>query len=103
MRVATVSEVLTPWLCLQEDLRQAGIDPVRLDRVADGSTAKTGLTVCEIASHRAASFADPRPTQLASTIASPCGSSPFDLVVGLPLHRIFRERFVVALTRDGND
>ena len=26
VRVATVSEVPTPWLCLQEDLRQAGID-----------------------------------------------------------------------------
>jgi NitT/TauT family transport system substrate-binding protein len=37
MRIATVSEVPTPWLCLQEDLRQAGIDPARLDRVADRS------------------------------------------------------------------
>ena len=27
MRFATVSEVPTPWFCLQEDLRQAGIDP----------------------------------------------------------------------------
>jgi NitT/TauT family transport system substrate-binding protein len=35
MRFATVSEVPTPWLCLQEDLRQAGVDPERLDRVAD--------------------------------------------------------------------
>ncbi len=35
MRFATVSEVPTPWLCLQEDLRQAGLDPGRLDRVAD--------------------------------------------------------------------
>src|SRR5712692_9550567 len=33
MRFATVSEVPTPWLCLQEDLRQAGIEPERLDRV----------------------------------------------------------------------
>src|SRR6266436_2823050 len=39
MRVATVSEVPTPWLCLQEDLRRAGVDPQRLDRVADGSMA----------------------------------------------------------------
>ena len=37
MRLATVSEVPTPWLCLQEDLRQAGIDPARLDRIADRS------------------------------------------------------------------
>jgi NitT/TauT family transport system substrate-binding protein len=35
MRFATVSEVPTPWLCLQEDLRQAGVDPERLDRVGD--------------------------------------------------------------------
>jgi NitT/TauT family transport system substrate-binding protein len=32
MRIATVSEVATPWSCLQEDLRQVGIDPARLDR-----------------------------------------------------------------------
>jgi NitT/TauT family transport system substrate-binding protein len=39
MRFATVSEVPTPWLCLQEDLRQAGIDPEQLDRVPDSSMA----------------------------------------------------------------
>ena len=26
-RIGTVSEVPTPWLCLQEDLRRAGVDP----------------------------------------------------------------------------
>jgi NitT/TauT family transport system substrate-binding protein len=36
-RVATVSEVPTPWLCLQHDLRLAGIDPAGLDRVTDGT------------------------------------------------------------------
>jgi NitT/TauT family transport system substrate-binding protein len=40
MRFATVSEVPTPWLCLQEDLRQAGIDPERLNRVPDRSMAE---------------------------------------------------------------
>ena len=40
MRLATVSEVPTPWLCLQEDLRQAGVDPARLDRIADRSMAE---------------------------------------------------------------
>ena len=40
MRLATVSEVPTPWLCLQEDLRQSGIDPARLDRIADRSMAE---------------------------------------------------------------
>jgi len=40
MRLATVSEVPTPWLCLQEDLRQVGIDPARLDRIGDRSMAE---------------------------------------------------------------
>ncbi len=34
-RVATVSEVPTPWLCLQDDLRRAGLDPDDLPRIAD--------------------------------------------------------------------
>ncbi|MEJ0018926.1 MAG: ABC transporter substrate-binding protein [Acetobacteraceae bacterium] len=38
-RIATVSEVPTPWLCLQHDLRLAGLDPAALDRVADRSMA----------------------------------------------------------------
>lgn len=37
LRIATVSEVPTPWLCLQQDLREAGLDPDRLDRIADRS------------------------------------------------------------------
>jgi NitT/TauT family transport system substrate-binding protein len=37
VRIATVSEVPTPFLCLQHDLRLAGHDPAALDRVADGS------------------------------------------------------------------
>jgi NitT/TauT family transport system substrate-binding protein len=32
---ATVSEVPTPWLCLQHDLRERGIDPTKLERVTD--------------------------------------------------------------------
>ncbi len=39
MKFATISEVPTPWLCLKEDLRQAGIDPTRLDRVSDRTMA----------------------------------------------------------------
>jgi NitT/TauT family transport system substrate-binding protein len=35
VRVATVSEVPTPWMCLQEDLRRSGIAPSDLTRVAD--------------------------------------------------------------------
>ena len=40
VRLATVSEVPTPWLCLQHDLRLAGIDPAALLRV-------TGRTMAE--------------------------------------------------------
>jgi NitT/TauT family transport system substrate-binding protein len=36
-RVATVSEVPTPWLCLQEDLRRAGLDTDR--SMADAAAA----------------------------------------------------------------
>src|SRR5215468_11175738 len=36
-RVAIVSEVPTPWLCLQEDLRRAGLDPDALSRITDRS------------------------------------------------------------------
>src|SRR5271170_6831131 len=39
VRMATVSEVPTPWLCLQHDLRLAGIDPASLDRVAGRTMA----------------------------------------------------------------
>ncbi|HTV45283.1 MAG TPA: ABC transporter substrate-binding protein [Stellaceae bacterium] len=40
LRFASVSEVPTPWLCLQQDLREAGIDPSRLDRVSDRAMAE---------------------------------------------------------------
>jgi NitT/TauT family transport system substrate-binding protein len=32
-RFASTSEVPTPWLCLEGDLREAGIDPARLERL----------------------------------------------------------------------
>jgi NitT/TauT family transport system substrate-binding protein len=35
LRFATVSEVPTPWMCLQQDLRDAGIDPATMTRVYD--------------------------------------------------------------------
>ena len=40
VRLATVSEVPTPWLCLQHDLRLAGIDPASIDRVPDQTMAR---------------------------------------------------------------
>jgi NitT/TauT family transport system substrate-binding protein len=39
MRLATVSEVPTPWLCLQHDVREQGVDPDRIDRVLDRTMA----------------------------------------------------------------
>lgn len=51
LKFATVAEVPTPWLCLQEDLRQAGLDPDRLERVADRTMAENlaALAAGEIA------------------------------------------------------
>jgi NitT/TauT family transport system substrate-binding protein len=40
LRFATVSEVPTPWLCLQQDLREVGLDPDRLERVANRTMAE---------------------------------------------------------------
>jgi NitT/TauT family transport system substrate-binding protein len=39
LRFATVSEVPTPWMCLQHDLRLAGIDPAAPARVTDRTMA----------------------------------------------------------------
>jgi len=38
-RLATVSEVPTPWMCLQRDLRNAGLDPSAIDRIGGASMA----------------------------------------------------------------
>ena len=37
LRVGTVSEVPTPWMCLQHDLRLAGVDPAHVSLVSDRS------------------------------------------------------------------
>ncbi len=37
VRFSSVSEVNTPWLCLQEDIRRAGLDPAQVDRT-EGKT-----------------------------------------------------------------
>jgi NitT/TauT family transport system substrate-binding protein len=44
-RLGSVSEVPTPWLCLQHDLRLAGIDPAALDRVGDRSMAENAAAL----------------------------------------------------------
>src|SRR5262245_49450620 len=40
LRFAAVSEVPTPWMCLQHDLREHGIDPNQLVRAPDRSMAE---------------------------------------------------------------
>jgi len=47
LRFATVSEVPTPWMCLQHDLRQQGIDPDRLARAADRSMPDNFSALCD--------------------------------------------------------
>jgi NitT/TauT family transport system substrate-binding protein len=39
VRFASVAEVPTPWLCLQDDIRRAGIDPTTLNRISGPSMA----------------------------------------------------------------
>jgi NitT/TauT family transport system substrate-binding protein len=39
IRFATVGEVPTPWLCLQQDLRDVGVELGRLDRISEKSMA----------------------------------------------------------------
>src|SRR5690606_25918153 len=36
-RLASVSEVPTPWLCLRHDLRLAGVPESAVERIADGT------------------------------------------------------------------
>ena len=43
--LATVSEVPTPWLCLQEDLRRAGHDPDSIPRISDRSMAENAAAL----------------------------------------------------------
>ena len=46
-KVGTVSEVPTPWLCLQHDLRLQGVDPARIDRVTDRTMADNLEALCQ--------------------------------------------------------
>jgi NitT/TauT family transport system substrate-binding protein len=44
-RLGVVSEVPTPWLCLQDDLRRAGIDPASLTRAPAASMAENAVAL----------------------------------------------------------
>jgi NitT/TauT family transport system substrate-binding protein len=45
MRFASVAEVPTPWLCLQDDVRRAGLDPETLDRVSGPTMAENAASL----------------------------------------------------------
>src|SRR3569832_1312196 len=47
LRFATVSEVPTPWMCLQQDLRDAGIDPATIARIDGRTMADNYTALCE--------------------------------------------------------
>src|SRR5712691_6019665 len=41
LRFASTSEVPTPWLCLEQDLRDAGVDPAWIPRITDRTMAES--------------------------------------------------------------
>jgi len=45
LRIGTVSEVPTPWMCLQDDVRRAGLDQATLDRVTDRTMAENAAAL----------------------------------------------------------
>jgi NitT/TauT family transport system substrate-binding protein len=45
LRFASVAEVPTPWLCLQDDLRRAGVDPAGLSRISGPSMAENTVAL----------------------------------------------------------
>ena len=47
LRIGTVSEVPTPWMCLQDDIRRAGLDPAILNRVTDRSMTRNAEALRE--------------------------------------------------------
>ena len=47
LRFAAVSEVPTPWMCLQHDLREQGVDPSRLERAPARPMADNFAGLCK--------------------------------------------------------
>jgi NitT/TauT family transport system substrate-binding protein len=45
VRFASVAEVPTPWLCLQDDLRHAGIDPSAVNRISGPTMAENAAAL----------------------------------------------------------
>ena len=47
VKLATVCEVPTPWICLQDDLQRAGLDHARVDRITDGTMGENEMALRE--------------------------------------------------------
>src|SRR5262245_57022108 len=47
LRFAAVSEVPTPWMCLQHDLREQGVDPSRLERALGRPMGDNFAALCK--------------------------------------------------------
>jgi len=47
VRLGTVSEVPTPWLCLQDDIRRDGADPAAISRVTNATMAENATALRE--------------------------------------------------------
>lgn len=45
VRFASVAEVPTPWICLQDDLRRANIDPMTLNRISGPTMAENAAAL----------------------------------------------------------
>ena len=45
VRFGSVSEVPTPWLCLQDDIRRDGADPETVSRITDGTMAQNAAAL----------------------------------------------------------
>jgi len=93
MRLATGCEVPTPWLCLQADLWQAGIDPARLDRIADRSMAEN-LNALSEGRLEAAQFFEPVVEEALASGRVTCGTRRAHVAVPLARFRDTRDRFV---------
>jgi NitT/TauT family transport system substrate-binding protein len=47
LRFATVSEVPTPWMCLQHDLREAGFNPEKIKAITGRTMADNYASLCK--------------------------------------------------------
>lgn len=66
VRFGSVSEVNTPWLCLQEDLRRAGLDPSQVNRI-EGNTMAENIAALRAGDLDVIQIFQPFPEQLVAS------------------------------------